>query len=146
MLKAEVHWLVMAPHTAKKRRLNPSNDELNDDHGSSNNLSIEDDSIRRRSRATKSHPEARPHELDSNAGKTHAARTSLASAHAQYGASILKLQVEELLVKLRKDSDRKAIDIENALRQLKSVIEHIPDKEATPVSPRRPRKRGWMLT
>lgn len=138
----------MAAHTAKKRRLNPSDaiDELNDDHGSSNNPSIEDDSIRRRSRAAKSHPEARLHELDSNAGKTHAARTSLASTHAQYGSSMLKLQVEELLVKLRKDSDRKAIDIENALRQLKSVIEHIPSKEATPVSPRRPRKRGWMLT
>ncbi len=138
----------MAVHTAKKRCLNPLNakDEENGDNGSSNNSSIETETIHRRSRATKFHTEARPHDLGENTGKNHASRTSLASAHAQYGSSILKLQVEELLAKLRKDSDRKAIDIENALRKLKTVIEHIPSREATPVSLSRPRKIRRILT
>lgn len=138
----------MAAHTAKKRRLNPlnANDQQNNDQTSANISSIEDESNRRRSRPIKLPTEARLHELENNTGKTHAARTSLASAHAQYGSSILKLQVEELLVKLRKDSDRKAIDIENALRKLKTVIEHIPSRGATPVSLSRPRKKGKILT
>lgn len=138
----------MAAHTTKKRRLNPlnANDERNSDHDSSNQSSIEDESTRRRSRAIKLRTEAKPHELETSTGKTHAARTSLASAHAQNGSSILKLQVEELLVKLRKDSDRKAIDIENALRKLKTVIEHIPSREAMPVSLNRLRKKGKILT
>jgi len=138
----------MAAHTAKKRRLNPlnPNDEENSDNGSSNNSSIENETIHRRSRATKFHTEERPHDLEKTIGKNHASRTSLASAHAQYGSSILKLQVEELLVKLRKYSDRRAIDIENALRKLKTVIEHIPSREATPVSLRRHRKIRKILT
>ncbi len=138
----------MAVRTAKKRCLNPLNakDEENGDNGFSNHSSIENETIHRRSHAMKLHPEARPHDLGENTGKNQASRTSLASAHAQYGSSILKLQVEELLAKLRKDSDRKAIDIENALRKLKTVIEHIPSREATPVSLSRPRKIRRILT
>ena len=138
----------MAAHTAKKRRLSPSNanDEQNDNRGFSKNTGIEDESMRTGSRAIKLHTEAKAHKLENNTGKTHAAHAPLASAPAQYGSSILKLQVEELLVKLRKDSNRKAIDIENALRKLKTVIEHIPSKKATPVSARRPRKKGEILT
>jgi len=138
----------MAAHATKKRRLNPlnANDEDDCDQGSSNNSGIEDESKHRRSRATKFHSEPRPCELERDTGKTHASRTSLASAHAQTGSSVLNLQVEELLVKLRKDSDRKAIDIENALRKLKTVIEHIPSRAATPVSLIRHRKIRKILT
>ena len=55
--------------------------------------------------------------------------------HLGYGFNILKLQVDGLLTKLQRDYERKAAEIENALRKLMSIIEHIPKREAASVSP-----------
>lgn len=55
------------------------------------------------------------------------------SASGAYNSTMFKLQMDELLVKVRPRSEKRMSKIENALRKLKSIIESIPSREAIPV-------------
>ncbi len=49
-----------------------------------------------------------------------------------YSSTMFQLQVDELLVKIRPATGRMG-KAENALRKLKDIIEHIPNREPKPV-------------
>lgn len=48
-------------------------------------------------------------------------------------SSMFQLQVEQLLLKVRPDYERRMVKAEDALRKLKEIIERIPDRDAKPV-------------
>lgn len=50
-----------------------------------------------------------------------------------YSSNMFQLQVDELLLKVRPAKGR-MVQAENALRKLKDIIEHIPNREPKPVS------------
>ncbi len=54
-------------------------------------------------------------------------------ASGAYNSNMFKLQMDELLVKVRPKSEKRMSKVENALRKLKSIIESIPSQEALPV-------------
>ena len=49
-----------------------------------------------------------------------------------YSSNMFQLQVEELLLNVRPKKGR-MVQAENALRKLKNIIEHIPNREPKPV-------------
>ena len=51
-----------------------------------------------------------------------------------YTSSMLSLQVDELLLKMRPDYERRMIKIEDAIRKLKRIINNIPNREPMTVS------------
>lgn len=59
--------------------------------------------------------------------------TTLDSLGEAANASMFKLQVDELLTRIRHEHERQAARIEATLRQLKGIIDRLPSQEAKPV-------------
>jgi U3 small nucleolar RNA-associated protein 22 len=57
----------------------------------------------------------------------------LAVASGQFKSNIFKLQIDELLAQLRPDHEKQLSRVQGALRQLKNIIEAIPDTSALPI-------------
>ena len=138
-VEGEAHYNAMAPHALKKRRLNPldpldAHDGDNTDHLLSDESSTGGGQEIIEEQADGPETGKRSRMLEKSAGKTHGSPMPVPSVPGGYGSSILKLQIDELLTRLRKDYEKRATGVDNALRKLKTVIEHIPSQEATPVS------------
>ena len=54
-------------------------------------------------------------------------------ASSAYNSNTFKLQMDELLVRVRPKNGKRMIKVENVLRRLKSIIENIPSQEAVTV-------------
>lgn len=117
----------MASHKPKRRRLNPS--QLDKGGGDSENESdFSDPPLQNGSQNI-------PVRSTKNAS-TVLKRSGDHRANTTSGASVFRLQLDELLVKVhsRPSQGSRMKSAENALRKLKRVIEHIPDREPTAVS------------
>ena len=127
----------MEPYVCKKQRLNPSG--AHDRHVSQ--YAAHDDSssnnARNRLGAQSSNSEIKieARVLGAPPRKPHPSQTPVQRFDVGYGYNLLELQVDGLLMKLQKDYERKAAEIDNALRKLMSIIERIPEREAASVSP-----------
>ena len=129
--------IFMEPHVCKKQRLNPSGAHnrhvsqyaAHEDPSSNNahnglGAPSSNSGIKIEARGLRAPPR-----------KPRPSQTPVQHPNLGYGSNLLKLQVDGLLTKLQKDYERKAAEIDNALRKLVSIIEHIPEREAASVSP-----------
>lgn len=125
----------MAMPALKKRRLSPLNDHDVDDSDFVSPEGSVNDHEQQRSNKRVGHSETKAKsEISSRTNRNVQSTVNIPSSHGGYGSSILKLQVDELLGKLRKDNEKKAVEIDHVLRKLKAIIERIPGHEATTVS------------
>lgn len=63
-----------------------------------------------------------------------AKRTAKTSwSNGTYDSNMFKLKANELLAKVRPNDERRMVKVENSLRKLKDVIEHIPNRKAKPI-------------
>lgn len=90
---------------------------------------ISDESSTKESEAIVARPVA-PSKAVSRSEAT-AAQSSI--TNTAYSSDLLQLQIDELLLKVRPDYERRMLEAENALRKLKHIIERIPNREAKPV-------------
>lgn len=127
----------MAPHALKKQRLSHFDATQKDESSDKSSDMLSSKDTNHRFAIDNETPEVieRAQVAHKSAPKTQASPTSVDYTQAGYGSSILKLQVDEFLIKSRKDYERRTAEIDDLLRKLKNVIEQIPGKEAAPVSP-----------
>lgn len=117
----------MASHKPKRRRLNPSQlDKGDGDSEAESHFSdppLQNGSQNIPVRSTKN-------------ASTGSKRSSDHKVNTASGAGVFKLQLDELLAKVhgRPSLGSRMKSAEDALRKLKRVIEHIPDREPTAVS------------
>lgn len=113
----------MASHKPKRRRLNPSQLDTDGDSGA------ESSSSDRPLQSGSQNIPVRP-------APTGPKRSGDHKANIASGASVLRLQLDELLAKVhgRPFQGSRMKSAEDALRKLKQVIEHIPNREPTTVS------------
>lgn len=112
----------MASHKPKRRRLNPS--QFDTDYGDSGAESSSSD---------------RPLQSDFQKNinePTGPNRSGDQKVNTIIGASVFRLQLDELLAKVygRPSKEARMKSAEDAIRKLKRVIEHIPNREPTTVS------------
>jgi U3 small nucleolar RNA-associated protein 22 len=121
----------MAAHATKRRKVNyPARSENEDGRGASDNGS-----------ASSTDDGGAVVEENNTSGIRHNAREGAKTrldevgqfASGAYNSNMFKLQMDELLVKVRPKSEKRMSKVENALRKLKSIIESIPSQEALPV-------------
>lgn len=117
----------MASHKPKRRRLNPS--QLDTGDGASGAESSSSD------RPLQSGSQNIPVSPTKN-GPTGPKRSGDHKVNTASGASVFRLQLDELLAKVhgRPSQGSRMKSAEDALRKLKQVIEHIPNREPTTVS------------
>lgn len=117
----------MAPPAHKKRRVETQNgaqisNGLNSD-GSSRASSEEESGAAGEDKR----PQARAISRNENRNGP------LLSTSGGANSSMLQLQIDELLSKVRPDYERRMVKAENALRKLKGIVERIPAREAKSV-------------
>ena len=121
----------MAPHAIKRRKLtHSSSSESEDVDGASDNnlatpanVGVAVDGEKRNMGIGRSNP---------GSAKTHLDKMGQFASNA-YNSNTFKLQMDELLLKVRPKYEKRMVKVENALRKLKSIIENIPSRDALSV-------------
>ncbi len=116
--------LAMALHATKRRKLTHSSSSESSDTGSAG--STNDDVV---PEDNKSPVMRRTASGVANVRQAEAGQY----ASGAYNSNMFKLQMDELLVKVRPKYEKRMNKVENALRKIKGIIENIPSWEALSV-------------
>ncbi|GAD99854.1 conserved hypothetical protein [Paecilomyces variotii No. 5] len=114
----------MSVHSAKRRKLSPS-DSDESDSGDNNNTLSNSRKTQHNGASTSSHTGVKKAQKDRSA--------ELALSSGLYKSNVFKLQMDDLLADLRLDYDREVSQIQEALSKIKKIIEQIPGRPAKSV-------------
>ncbi len=121
----------MAPHAMKRRKVTHQAISEDEDGGSVSDMGsanvTDDGSVAIEENRSPGRKYGAPKSTKSYLDQT---RTFSGGA---YHSNIFKLQVDELLVKVRPKYGKRMTKVENVLRKLKGIIESIPSREALSV-------------
>ncbi|RAL08421.1 rRNA-processing protein UTP22 [Aspergillus homomorphus CBS 101889] len=122
----------MSSHSVKRRRLSPSTHTASPSAPFPENvdaptLSSSPQSPHGKSSAKATRNTEQPTTSRNRQG-THDVTAEFALASGVYKSSFFKLQMDELLTGLRPNYDRQVARLQETLHQLKSIIEHIPER------------------
>lgn len=120
----------MSPHTAKKRKLSPENDQT---ERFDRTHAARDTNGMSGSHDAKAGGASRPASTNDAAERIRTDRSAeLALASGLYKSSFFKLQTDELLTELRPNYDKQVARVSETLHKLKNVIECIPNRPPKP--------------
>lgn len=114
----------MSAHSAKRRKLSPSDSDESDSGDNKNSLS-NGRKAQHNGLSTSSHAGVKRVQKDRSA--------ELALSSGLYKSNVFKLQMDDLLADLRLDYDREVSRMQETLSKIKKIIEEIPERTAKSV-------------